>query len=140
MRTGEARLTCAHGVDLAPRHLVHAVGPRYVDRYTNAAGSALHWCYRHALQLCHEHNLRTVALLPLHDEAKKGYPSADGAHVALRTLRRFLERQPAAFDIILLLLVRRPRPLLEPLRRVARAPRDAPKTRWRDARGKRAPR
>ena len=106
VRTGEARLTCGHGhgAGLAPRHLVHAIGPKYVPKYAQAAGSALHWAYRHALQLCHAHQLRTLALLPLHDADKKHYPPSDGAHVALRTLRRFLEKHANSFDALLLLL------------------------------------
>ena len=104
VRTGEARLTRSHGVGLTPRHLVHAIGPRYLPKYAVAAGSALHWCYRHALQLCHDRKLRTIAILPLHDAQKKGYPPSDGAHVALRTIRRFVELHADAFDCVLLLL------------------------------------
>ena len=50
VRTGEARLTRSHFS--GPRHIIHAVGPKYQAKYTQAAGSALHGCYRHALQLC----------------------------------------------------------------------------------------
>ena len=42
------------GHDLPARHVVHTVGPRYQARYTDAAESALHWCYRGSLQLCAE--------------------------------------------------------------------------------------
>ena len=100
MRTGEARLTRSHFS--GPRHIIHAVGPKYQAKYTQAAGSALHGCYRHALQLCRAKGLRTAALLPLHDEQKKNFPPLEGAHVALRTIRRFLEQNKDAFDCVLL--------------------------------------
>ena len=98
-RTGEAKLTRGH--DLPARHVVHTVGPRYQARYTDAAESALHWCYRGSLQLCAEAGARSVALAPLHTE-RKGYPLEAGAHVALRTLRKFLERHRGAFDHVIL--------------------------------------
>ena len=80
---------------------MHTVGPRYQARYTDAAESALHWCYRGSLQLCAEAGARSVALAPLHTE-RKGYPLEAGAHVALRTLRKFLERHRGAFDHVIL--------------------------------------
>ena len=101
-RTGESRITGGH--NLRARHAVHSIGPRYQAKYAAAAESALHWCYRSALQLCREHRCRTVALCALHTP-RKGYPTDDGAHVALRTLRRFLEQDAAgSFDAILLAL------------------------------------
>ena len=102
VRTGESRITGGHG--LRARHVVHSIGPRYQRKYAAAAESALHWCYRSALQLCREHHCRTVALCALHTP-RKGYPLDDGAHCALRTLRRFLEHDTTrSFDAILLVL------------------------------------
>ena len=100
-RTGESRMTAGHG--LHTKHAVHAIGPRYQARYAAAAESALHWCYRSALQLCHESKARTIAFSVLHT-VRKSYPVEEGAHCALRTLRRFLEHEPAAFDAVLLAL------------------------------------
>ncbi len=100
-RTGESRLTAAYA--LPATHIVHTVGPRYQARYASAAECALHWCYRSALHLCREHGLRTVALCQIHTE-RRGYPHEDGAHVALRTVRRFLERWPAALDQVIVVL------------------------------------
>ena len=88
-RTGESRLTASYA--LPATHIIHTVGPRYQTRYAGAAECALHWCYRSSLHLCKEHALRTVALCQVHTD-RRGYPPEDGAHVALRTVRRFLER------------------------------------------------
>ena len=100
-RTGESRLTA--GYSLPATHIVHTVGPRYQPRFASAAECALHWCYRSALHLCREHRLRSVALCQVHTE-RRGYPLDEGAHVALRTVRRFLERWPAALDLVVFVL------------------------------------
>lgn len=113
-RTGESCITDGH--NLNARKVVHAIGPRYQAKYAAAAQSALHWCYRSALQLCRDNHCRTVALCALHS-LRKGYPTDDGAHCALRTLRRFLEHDPEhSFDVILLVL--RAEPELEAYRRI----------------------
>ena len=39
----------------------------------------------------------------MHTE-RRGYPLEEGAHVALRTVRRFLERWPAALDLVIFVL------------------------------------
>ena len=39
----------------------------------------------------------------MHTE-RRGYPLDEGAHVALRTVRRFLERWPAALDLVVFVL------------------------------------
>ena len=102
VRTGEARLTASP--KFVARHAIHAIGPRYQAKYASAADTALHSAYRAALQLCREHAARTVAFAPLHDLARKAYPSETGAHVALRTIRKQLERHAEAFDVIVLLM------------------------------------
>ena len=37
--TGEARLVGSHGT-IGARHVIHAVGPKYVEKYAHAAASA----------------------------------------------------------------------------------------------------
>ena len=110
VRTGDARLSSVDsaqlpGSGIAARRVVHAVGPKYQVQYAHAAASALHSAYRNTLQLCRAHGLRTLAFVPLHDAERKGYPTADAAHVALGTIRRFLEKHVSAVDVLLLLLV-----------------------------------
>jgi O-acetyl-ADP-ribose deacetylase (regulator of RNase III) len=90
VRTGDARLTGGGGL-LPARYVLHCVGPRFNIKYRAAAEHALVSCYEAALRLAREHGLRTLALPPLHAE-RKGYPLDAGARVALRTVRRWLER------------------------------------------------
>ena len=96
-RTGEAKATEAYG--LPCRTLIHTVGPRYNTRYRTAAESALFNSYRNILHLVRELGLRSVALCAVHT-TRRGYPALDGAHIALRTVRRFLERHPDALDYV----------------------------------------
>lgn len=88
-KTGEAKLTKGH--KLLARHVIHTVGPRYNVKYITAAESALYSCYRNVLQLVRENSIKSVALYPVHS-IKRGYPVKDGAHLAIRTVRRFLEK------------------------------------------------
>uniref|UniRef100_A0A6B0VDR9 Putative hismacro and sec14 domain-containing-containing protein n=1 Tax=Ixodes ricinus TaxID=34613 RepID=A0A6B0VDR9_IXORI len=87
-RTGEAKLS--KGYNLPARFVIHTVGPKYNAKFRTAAESALHSSYWRVLQMLPEHGLATLGLCPIHS-ARRGYPLRDGAHLALRTLRRFLE-------------------------------------------------
>jgi len=66
------------------------VGPRYNEKYKTAAENALHSCYKSALTLLKEKNLTSIAF-PVINSQKRGFPPENGAHVAIRTVRRFLE-------------------------------------------------
>jgi O-acetyl-ADP-ribose deacetylase (regulator of RNase III) len=88
-RTGECRMTRAY---LLPcKKIIHTVGPRYNERYVTAAESALHYCYRNAMELALENKLSSIALCCVYTE-RKGYPRQEAAHIAIRTVRRFLEQ------------------------------------------------
>ncbi|OWF51677.1 protein GDAP2 homolog [Mizuhopecten yessoensis] len=88
-KTGEAKLT--KGYKLLARYIIHTVGPRYNIKYVTAAESALYSCYRYVLRLVRETSIKSVALTPAHSSGR-GYPPEDGAHIAIRTVRRFLEK------------------------------------------------
>eukprot|EP01087_Luapelamoeba_hula_P002903 TRINITY_DN1270_c3_g1_i2.p1 TRINITY_DN1270_c3_g1~~TRINITY_DN1270_c3_g1_i2.p1 ORF type:complete len:334 (-),score=32.98 TRINITY_DN1270_c3_g1_i2:91-996(-) len=88
-KTGEARLTS--GCDLPVKHIIHTVGPRFNEKYKIAAENALHNCYRNCLQTLTENQNQSLAFTVINSE-KRGYPPENGAHIALRTVRRFLER------------------------------------------------
>lgn len=88
-RTGAAQATGAY--DLPARRVIHTVGPKYVAKYHSAAENALSHCYRSCLELLIEEGLQSIAFGCIYTEAK-GYPREEAAHVALRTLRRFLEK------------------------------------------------
>ena len=87
-RTGSAVVTS--GCNLPAKHIIHTVGPRYNEKYRQAAENALHGCYRGSMQHLIELKLNTVAFPCLYT-MNKHYPREEAAHVALRTIRRFLE-------------------------------------------------
>jgi len=88
-KTGEARIT--DGFNLPTKYVIHTVGPRYNEKYQIAAENALHNCYRNCLQLLVEHGGQSIVFSVVNSE-KRGYPPENGAHIAIRTVRRFLER------------------------------------------------
>jgi hypothetical protein len=51
-----------------------------------------------------EEHLRNIAFSVVHSQ-RKGYPPDTGAHVALRTIRRYLEHHGDQFDTIVLCMV-----------------------------------
>ncbi|WCJ26665.1 Ganglioside-induced differentiation-associated protein 2 [Euphorbia peplus] len=89
-RTGMAKVTNAY--DLPARRVIHTVGPKYAVKYHTAAENALSHCYRSCLELLIENGLRSIAMGCIYTEAKN-YPREPAAHVAIRTVRRFLEKQ-----------------------------------------------
>ncbi|KAH1261124.1 Protein GDAP2 [Glycine max] len=89
-RTGMAKVTNAY--DLPARKVIHTVGPKYASKYQTAAENALSHCYRSCLELLIDHGLKSIAMGCIYTEAKN-YPREPAAHVAIRTVRRFLEKQ-----------------------------------------------
>ncbi|PWA64145.1 hypothetical protein CTI12_AA347920 [Artemisia annua] len=89
-RTGMAKLTNAY--NLPARRVIHTVGPKYAVKYHTAAENALSHCYRSCLELLIETGLQSIAMGCIYTEAKN-YPREPAAHVAIRTIRRFLEKQ-----------------------------------------------
>lgn len=87
-KTGEAILT--DGFNLPARYIIHTVGPRYNIKYQSAAESALHLCYRRTLECAVEKKMRTLSCCVI-NSVRRSYPPDQGAHIALRTIRRFLE-------------------------------------------------
>ncbi|KAM9321446.1 ganglioside-induced differentiation-associated protein 2 [Gastrophryne carolinensis] len=94
-RTGEAKLT--KGFNLAARYIIHTVGPKYKSKYRTAAESSLYSCYRNVLQLAKEQAMSSVGLCVVSTQ-KRCYPLEDAAHIALRTVRRFLESHGSALE------------------------------------------
>ena len=87
--TGEAVLT--KGCNLPAPHIIHTVGPRFSVKYQTAAENALHGCYRRCLEVLKENGLQSIAF-PLVNTERKGYPKEPASHIAIRTVRRFLEK------------------------------------------------
>lgn len=87
-RTGEAKLSKGYG--LPARYVIHTVGPRYNVKYKTAAESALFSSYRNVMKIVRENKITSVGVCVI-NTSRRGYPPEDGAHIALRTVRRFLE-------------------------------------------------
>uniref|UniRef100_H3CIA1 Ganglioside induced differentiation associated protein 2 n=1 Tax=Tetraodon nigroviridis TaxID=99883 RepID=H3CIA1_TETNG len=96
-RTGEAKLT--KGFGLAARFIIHTVGPKYKTKYRTAAESSLYSCYRSVLQLVVEQSMASVGLCTI-TTSKRGYPLEEATHMALRTVRRFLEKHGSSIEAV----------------------------------------
>ncbi|XP_038127974.1 ganglioside-induced differentiation-associated protein 2 [Cyprinodon tularosa] len=96
-RTGEAKLT--KGFNLAARYIIHTVGPKYKAKYRTAAESSLYSCYRNVMQLAAEQSMASVGFCVV-NTTKRGYPLEDAAHIAFRTVRRFLENHGNSIDTV----------------------------------------
>ena len=99
-RTGEAKITSGYG--LPARYVIHTVGPRYNLKYKSAAESALFNCYRSIMHNMKSRHLMSVGINTF-NSCRRGYPADEGAHIALRTIRRFLEHYPDDVELVVFL-------------------------------------
>ncbi|XP_065221186.1 protein GDAP2 homolog [Planococcus citri] len=88
--TGEVRVT--HGYNLPCKYIIHTASPHYNAKYRTAAETSLASCYRNVLQKAYDMRLETLALCVINC-VRYNYPPDEGAHTALRTVRKFLEMQ-----------------------------------------------
>lgn len=85
--TGEAKIT--KGYNLKARHVIHTVGPVYVDGYHDEP-KLLADCYRNSLLLAMKNGLKSIAF-PLISTGVYGYPMEQAAPIALREIKAFLD-------------------------------------------------
>ncbi|KAH6913279.1 Macrod2 protein [Coprinopsis sp. MPI-PUGE-AT-0042] len=90
--TGESKIT--KGYNLPARHVIHTVGPVYAESEAEEKAQLLASCYRTSLEVAVENRLKHVAF-PAISTGIYGYPVRDATHVALRTVREFLEKSEA---------------------------------------------
>lgn len=88
--TGEARITT--GGNLDARYVIHTVGPVYRDGL-HREPELLASCYRESLKLASAKGLKSVAF-PSISTGAYGYPLADAARVALKTVKTYLTEHP----------------------------------------------
>lgn len=81
IQPGEAVITGAH--DLPNKYVIHALGPVY--GHDKPEEDLLAQCYRNALRLAEEKEVESVAF-PAISTGAFGYPVADAARVAFRTV------------------------------------------------------
>lgn len=98
-KTGEVCVT--PGFFLPAKYIIHTVGPIYSEKYHTASESTLHSCYRNVLYKAKELGLRTIALCDI-SSVQRNFPPDTAAHIALRTIRRFLEQYRAEIVIVCL--------------------------------------
>ncbi len=81
IKTGEAVISGGH--NLPNRFVIHCLGPVYgVDR---PESKLLANCYRNALMLCEQNKIDSIAF-PAISTGIFGYPPADAAEVAVKTI------------------------------------------------------
>jgi O-acetyl-ADP-ribose deacetylase (regulator of RNase III) len=84
IRPGQAVITGGH--DLPNRHVIHCLGPVYGR--DEPVADLLANCYRNALGLAERHGIESVAF-PAISTGVFGYPPAEAAAVALRTILEY---------------------------------------------------
>ena len=94
--TGAARITAGHRPK-AP-WIIHTVGPVW---HGGGHGEAelLAACYRNVLTLARENNLRSLAF-PAISCGVYGYPVAEAAAIAVKTVRAVLPQTPAIEEVV----------------------------------------
>jgi O-acetyl-ADP-ribose deacetylase (regulator of RNase III) len=85
--TGEARIT--NGYNLEAKHVIHTVGPIWEDGHENEP-QLLENCYKNALRLASENDIRTIAF-PAISTGGYGFPPDQAAQIAVKTTKAFLE-------------------------------------------------
>ena len=94
--TGEAKLTGAY--DLPCDFVIHTVGPIWKGGQCKEA-EQLADCYRNALQVAVDHQIRSVAF-PSISTGAYGYPVEEAAKVALAAVRQFIQTHPGQLDLV----------------------------------------
>ncbi len=95
--TGEAKMTA--GYRLPARHVIHTVGP--IWRGGNyGEDELLAACYRNALGVAKDHDLKTVAF-PSISTGAYGFPVDRAARIAVREIRSFLKNNAAPAAVLI---------------------------------------
>ncbi|HME26871.1 MAG TPA: O-acetyl-ADP-ribose deacetylase [Acetobacteraceae bacterium] len=95
--TGQAKLT--KGYRLPAKFVIHAVGPRYGDG-RQGEPELLASCYSESLKLAVANSVRSIAF-PAISCGIYGYPVADAARIAVRTVAGFLANEASIERVVL---------------------------------------
>ena len=71
--------------------IIHTTPPKYSPKYFTGSEISLHNAYKSVLAAAEENNFSSLGIRCIHSSVHM-YPPTSGAHVALRTVRRFLEQ------------------------------------------------
>jgi O-acetyl-ADP-ribose deacetylase (regulator of RNase III) len=94
--TGSAVITTAG--NLAARHVVHAVGPRWAGGNQGEA-QLLAGAYRTSLEVAAKNGDRSIAF-PSISTGAYGYPICEAAGVAIQAVLGFLRQNPGRFELV----------------------------------------
>jgi len=99
IKTGDIVSTTS--CDLPYRYVFHALEPIVSHQYKTAAETALHNCYRNALELARTLQLRSIVFCPLYTTPDQ-LLYAHLTHISIRTLRCCMTQYEESFDKIVL--------------------------------------
>ena len=94
--TGEAKIT--NGYNLPAKFVIHTVGPVYNSNRYNKAEKLAN-CYLKSLELAVESGAKTIAF-PNISTGVYGYPKLDAAKIAIREVRKFLDKSDKIEQVI----------------------------------------
>lgn len=92
---GEAKITAGH--NLPSKHVIHTVGPIY-GRANGKEAEILASCYQNSMRLAKERDLRSIAF-PAISTGVYGYPKAEAAAIAVRTVKEFLAENESGIEV-----------------------------------------
>jgi O-acetyl-ADP-ribose deacetylase len=95
--TGEAKIT--KGYRLPAKFVIHTVGPIWQGGHAHE-DELLANCYRNSLALAVTHGLTTIAF-PSISTGVYGFPIERAAHIAIQTMKAFLDEHPALHQVTL---------------------------------------
>ena len=95
-KTGDAKIT--KGYRLKASHIVHTVGPVW-NGGSHGEDDLLASCYRRSIDLCHKHNLSSVAF-PAISTGIYRFPADRAAGIAVATVAKALAGAPIVTEVI----------------------------------------
>lgn len=96
-KTGESKIT--QGYKLPAKFVIHTVGPVWRGGHARE-DELLASCYRTALKLAVDHNVRSIAF-PCISTGAYGFPFDKAAQIAYKTIREFLSADPVIAKVYL---------------------------------------
>ena len=94
-KTGQAKLT--GGYELPAKYVIHTVGPVWHGGKSGEP-ELLGLCYQNSLELALKKGLKSIAF-PCISTGVYGYPPAEAAEVAVKTVRDFFKRTGSKLDV-----------------------------------------
>lgn len=88
------------GYNLPAKHVIHVVGPIVQGSLSPALEADLASCYRNVLDLCREHELRTVAFCCISTGVFR-FPNDRATEIAVETVTRWLEQNNGQIDRVI---------------------------------------